>query len=89
MKTTMIQHVEALTAEKTVKTPEQLEQKVAEIRGETTEQPSISTSEAKTIAAGSPDILNAAESAKSEKGKTKVAKPSSKQALRKMAKRTW
>jgi hypothetical protein len=66
-------HVEALDAEKTVKTPEQLEQKVAEIRGETTEQPSISMSEAKAIAAKSPDILTAAERAKSGKGKTKVA----------------
>jgi len=48
-------HFEALDAENTVKTPEQLEQKVAEIRGETAEQPSISVSEAKTMAAGSPD----------------------------------
>ena len=46
-------HVEALDAEKTVRTPEQLEQKVAEIRGETAEQPSINAIEAKAIAAGS------------------------------------
>ena len=52
-------HFDALKAETTIKTPEQLEQKVAEIRGETNEQPSISPSEAKTIATGSADILKA------------------------------
>ena len=70
-------HVDALTAEKTVKTPEQLEQKVAEIRGKTTEQPSISASEAKTIAAGSADILKAAKKRKyCETQERKDAKPS-------------
>ena len=74
-------HVEALDAEKTVKTPEQLEQKVAEIRGETTEQPSVSATEVKAIAAGSPDILYAAE--RQRLRQTKVAKPSVKAGTKK------
>ena len=60
-------HVEALEAEKTVRTPEQLEQKVTEIRGETAEQPSLNAIEAKALAAGSADIFEAKTAAKSPK----------------------